>query len=359
MVVKEPHCDRMNVDELIHSHVPTAEVESEHAGELSYVLPREMSSHFEQLFTEMELKQKDLGIGSFGISVTTMEEVFLKVGEDPNSPDASASYGSTGSVQHRINTSDSDTEDAGNSQLTDIPGVRPENTQLNTGIRLLWQQFRAMLVKRLLYSKRYKTAIITQLLLPFVFTLVGLILSRTQPSPGNSEPIVLTTAQYEDNYVGFHIKKSLENKDRLMADRLSSFYSSQFTGTDSTPYNVTKQDLVDYLHLEWNRTGFSFNTKYLVGASFESDSSGNVSVVGWFNNQAFHAVEIALTCIDNAIMGVYSGGNYTINVTNHPLPRTVQQVTDDLNVYVICLFISFVYSLFIYLSVYLFRKTNA
>ena len=37
---------------------------------------------FEALFTDLENQKHVLGITSFGASVTTMEEVFLKVGED-------------------------------------------------------------------------------------------------------------------------------------------------------------------------------------------------------------------------------------------------------------------------------------
>ena len=49
--------------------------------ELSFVLPSESSSRFEGLFTEIEQRRNDLGISSYGASVTTMEEVFIKVGE--------------------------------------------------------------------------------------------------------------------------------------------------------------------------------------------------------------------------------------------------------------------------------------
>ena len=34
------------------------------------------------MFRELEAHQKELGINSFGVSITTMEEVFLKVGEE-------------------------------------------------------------------------------------------------------------------------------------------------------------------------------------------------------------------------------------------------------------------------------------
>jgi len=53
--------------------------------ELSFILPSEATGKFEELFTELETRRKDLGIASYGASVTTMEEVFLKVGEEMDS----------------------------------------------------------------------------------------------------------------------------------------------------------------------------------------------------------------------------------------------------------------------------------
>ena len=76
-LVKEPHCNAPSITQLVRSHVPQAEVTSR-AAELSYVLPKESSAHFEGLFTELEANKQQLGVASFGASVTTMEEVFLK-----------------------------------------------------------------------------------------------------------------------------------------------------------------------------------------------------------------------------------------------------------------------------------------
>ena len=53
--------------------------------ELSFILPSEATGKFEQLFNELETRRKDLGIASYGASVTTMEEVFLKVGKEMDS----------------------------------------------------------------------------------------------------------------------------------------------------------------------------------------------------------------------------------------------------------------------------------
>ena len=53
--------------------------------ELSFILPSEARGKFEELFLELETRRKELGIASYGASVTTMEEVFLKVGEEMDS----------------------------------------------------------------------------------------------------------------------------------------------------------------------------------------------------------------------------------------------------------------------------------
>ncbi|KAL5014841.1 hypothetical protein ScPMuIL_009111 [Solemya velum] len=66
---------------MIKSHIQTAQLETEISAEIVYLLPFDQSAKFEKLFTEIEQKSSELGISSFGTSATTMEEVFLKVGE--------------------------------------------------------------------------------------------------------------------------------------------------------------------------------------------------------------------------------------------------------------------------------------
>uniref|UniRef100_A0A8C6FWC1 ABC transporter domain-containing protein n=1 Tax=Moschus moschiferus TaxID=68415 RepID=A0A8C6FWC1_MOSMO len=78
IMVKDPHCDVKEISELIKYHVPEARLENDVAAELSFILPKEYANRFEDLFTEMEDRQEELGIASFGISITTMEEVFIK-----------------------------------------------------------------------------------------------------------------------------------------------------------------------------------------------------------------------------------------------------------------------------------------
>ena len=77
-IVKQPECNVANTTDLIQTHVPEAKLENNVGAELSYILPHERVPVFEALFTEMEDRKDELGISSYGASVTTMEEVFLR-----------------------------------------------------------------------------------------------------------------------------------------------------------------------------------------------------------------------------------------------------------------------------------------
>ena len=76
--MKNSLCIAENILEVIKTHVPEVQLESNVGAELSFVLPKEQSARFEELFADLEQNQDSLGIGSFGVSVTTLEEVFLK-----------------------------------------------------------------------------------------------------------------------------------------------------------------------------------------------------------------------------------------------------------------------------------------
>ncbi|KAE9002859.1 ABC transporter A family member 1 [Phytophthora rubi] len=66
---------------LVQQHVPQAIVASDIGTELTFQLPFEASPGFPALFRDLESRQNQLGILSFAISVTTLEEIFLKVAE--------------------------------------------------------------------------------------------------------------------------------------------------------------------------------------------------------------------------------------------------------------------------------------
>ena len=75
-------------------------------------------------------------------------------------------------------------------------------TALNTGVRLWVQQFWAMVVKRALNTFRHFGIIVSQLILPMVFVLLGLVFLKTLPSRLANDPPRPLTLKESSPYTG-------------------------------------------------------------------------------------------------------------------------------------------------------------
>lgn len=80
-LVKESKCITQAIERIVKSYVPKAEIVTDVGMELSFILPSNEAAKFPDLFDKLENNREVLGISSYGISITTMEEVFIKVGE--------------------------------------------------------------------------------------------------------------------------------------------------------------------------------------------------------------------------------------------------------------------------------------
>jgi ATP-binding cassette subfamily A (ABC1) protein 3 len=63
---------------VIHQTVPEAQIMSEMGSVLCYTLPSEQTKKFPDLFEILERDKQMLGISSIGVSITTLDEVFLR-----------------------------------------------------------------------------------------------------------------------------------------------------------------------------------------------------------------------------------------------------------------------------------------
>ena len=77
-LLKREGCVVEKITGVIKQHIPDAEIKSEMGSVLSYSLPSEQTSKFPQLFDTVEKNKERLDFTSIGVSITTLEEVFLK-----------------------------------------------------------------------------------------------------------------------------------------------------------------------------------------------------------------------------------------------------------------------------------------
>ncbi|GAB9477940.1 Abc transporter a family member 1, partial [Globisporangium polare] len=81
VVKAESGCNDNNLIAFIQSFVPNAQVLSNVGSEIAFQLPLSSSTEFAVMFAEMDSRLASLGLLSYGVSVTTLEEVFIKVAE--------------------------------------------------------------------------------------------------------------------------------------------------------------------------------------------------------------------------------------------------------------------------------------
>mmetsp|Transcript_25624 Transcript_25624/g.41329 ORF Transcript_25624/g.41329 Transcript_25624/m.41329 type:complete len:244 (-) Transcript_25624:3060-3791(-) len=80
-ITKKEGADSKRIKELVNKSIPKSEILSNVAGEISFQLPKASSRNFADLFDEIDKNLETLGVDAYSISVTTLEEVFVRVGE--------------------------------------------------------------------------------------------------------------------------------------------------------------------------------------------------------------------------------------------------------------------------------------
>uniref|UniRef100_A0A8C5A8T7 ABC transporter domain-containing protein n=1 Tax=Gadus morhua TaxID=8049 RepID=A0A8C5A8T7_GADMO len=331
VIVKDHLCNVSEITRLVHMYVPDATMESCAGAELSYILPKESTSRFELLFAELEMNREELGIASYGASVTTMEEVFLRVGKLVDSSlDIQAIQLPALQYQHERRSNDWTTADdvSSSSGMTDVTDFTDSGTlisedcsniKLNTGAMLYLQQFYAMFLKRALYSWRNWKVMVAQFLVPLVFTVLALVVARSFPSNHAAPQLRLGLGRYGDTRVPVALAPGAAPLSAALADA----YEAQLAAQMGRLVNIT--DFTDYILTQAAKEGGAFNERCVVGASFRGHSNRFAEATAYFNNEGYHTPATALMMVDNALFRRLAGPNASISTGNHPLPRNLSE----------------------------------
>ncbi|XP_041357912.1 phospholipid-transporting ATPase ABCA1-like isoform X2 [Gigantopelta aegis] len=220
-----PGFSPVRVTAFIQKFVKDAKLVEDNTTELCYQLPEEAAhcGNFELLFSQLEQCHHDLGISSFGISDTSLEEVFLKVAEDTDVleeektrcsleasydggkyprpvtrlsfrrkrkfgifPVSKKIYDSSSDLSYKQfddneSVAESDVETAGND------GFSTSKVEKLSGWSLLSRHFVSLFIKRFHHVRRSKKGLVCEIILPAGFVCIALIFSLILP-PFQQEP---------------------------------------------------------------------------------------------------------------------------------------------------------------------------
>eukprot|EP00058_Branchiostoma_floridae_P014634 XP_002600122.1 hypothetical protein BRAFLDRAFT_66631 [Branchiostoma floridae] len=231
-------CVEQKVSKFIRQHVAGAVLLSDTNREISYMLPSEAVKKgcFEKLFSALQSKLDDLDLSSFGLTDTTLEEVFLKVteatGNDlpekeekdsiplPTPPEVSSPPVVTpgdpsmvelempvrGGVSSGVSAGSYDRlmEDGDNiSQQSDEPVEDPicldqegVGSYRLEGCQLAFSQFWGLMIKRFNFSRRNTKALFSQIVLPALFICVAMTVALLVPDIGDYPPLIVLPALF-------------------------------------------------------------------------------------------------------------------------------------------------------------------
>ncbi|XP_064150853.1 ATP-binding cassette sub-family A member 17-like [Loxodonta africana] len=268
-LVRKPRCDTEEIAHLIYHHVPNAVLEASMGEELTFILPKDSTHRFESLFSDLERRQEELGISSFGASVTTMEEVFIR-------------------------------------------------------FYLFCQQFYAMFLKRMTYSWRNWTMMLSvQILVPLVIVIFSLMSFNLKASSMENVPLKLTLKTHGQTIVPFFI-----SQNSSLSSRLSKHFTDMLEAELQIPLEVSGP-VEEFLLQKAEEEPEGFDNRYVVAASIE-DVKGRTVVTALFNNEAYHSPALAVALVDNFLFKLLSGAKASITATNHPQPQTAIETSEDI-----------------------------
>nr|KAG5699338.1 hypothetical protein BaRGS_004275 [Batillaria attramentaria] len=310
IIVKGPNCDVDAVTATVRGEISAAELEAEVGAELSYLLPEDQVSKFPKLFEMIESHEKKLGLTSFGVSATTMEEVFLKVGAsgfteeiDTLSAHSAAENGTAGvkttaSGFTNPNYTDEDKLRSKNPTVSN-GGMENGATAINvpddaatvlsvedgyqrlTGFNVDLSRFYGMFVKKAIHTFRNRVISAVQLALPVLFTIAALTVDKA----------------------------------------LGANYTTLFSGDDEfREINRTKyQDINQYFLNQSDDVGlFTYLKKVVMGADFEpGNGTSGLAATAWYSvgvkgNNIFESFET---------LQVTGDADKQITTVSYPMPK--------------------------------------
>ncbi|NWS77929.1 ABCA1 protein, partial [Crotophaga sulcirostris] len=221
--------DVAQLSALIQKLVPGSRLVEDIGHEVLFVLPYSGAKDgaFGDLFRELDTRLGDLGISSYGISDTTLEEIFLKVAQDARVEAGTAGktpgswlelsfgvQGGQGDAQHGGMLGPCPSPGLGTNPLSALAAEEPQETDLLQGAAgqawhrvrgwaLTRQQLRALFIKRMLHARRSTRGFFAQIVLPAVFVCIALLFSLIVPPFGKYPPLRLEPWMYGQQFTFF------------------------------------------------------------------------------------------------------------------------------------------------------------
>mmetsp|Transcript_22435 Transcript_22435/g.36763 ORF Transcript_22435/g.36763 Transcript_22435/m.36763 type:complete len:908 (-) Transcript_22435:925-3648(-) len=335
-ITKKEGADSKRIKELVNKSIPKSEILSNVAGEISFQLPKASSRNFADLFDEIDKNLETLGVDAYSISVTTLEEVFVRVGEGVNR---------TKHIEAKVSSEEASLEKkqdhkvismktSNNNAIIDAKVIEVSKEEVPMG-----RMFTALIMKRWLSSKRNINIWLWQLVYPTLIIIAGIGLLRLGLDNFRRD-ISLSTDQYNSPLrvpVGSSSFAPLISVDssNLPLLNVTTPEGDSLTQTENCQFNPSNLvdsivDMSRYLLCTW--TSFK-ETRYGAYVNLGSNIIGTLDAEGrtrlrtiFHNTTGTYASVIYLNILNTATYrSTVEDNSVSMDATLSAWPRTREQ----------------------------------
>ncbi|XP_050517580.1 phospholipid-transporting ATPase ABCA3-like isoform X2 [Diabrotica virgifera virgifera] len=309
---KAKTCNPHKVTELLKKFIPEIEIHSNVGSELTYLLSENNAPVFEAMLKQIEQESNELGIRSYGISLTTMEEVFMKVGADHG--------------QEEIYNEKQKKDKKEKNPILTSADLGPESLSpsYTGGLHLIVNQFVAMLMKKIIGTFRSWVLLAIQIFLPMINVIIVMSV------PSGSVPSVLPAMPL--NLARFTDPITLIERFDDPQNYTNNFYGV-LNGYGMSPTNI---DNITRIMLDLTATNPNVvRRSYIIGSTFTEQEfefgiikTIHPVITAWFNNDPYHSPGIALGMALSSVYNHYTNGH--IEFVNKPLPFKAATQIDNI-----------------------------
>ncbi|KAI1307987.1 Phospholipid-transporting ATPase ABCA3 [Halotydeus destructor] len=309
-VAKGVGYDGQAVEELVKQYFPRGGMRSEIDTEVIFALESQNgqtdSSKLPDFFRRLEQLKPKLGVASFGLSLTTLEDVFLKVGEMESSNEETQSTDST-SILRDHDDVNYQTHTSQETLNLDPNDARPERVE---GHALMYQRFKGLFLKRVHFGKRYWPMLTMQMAIPAIVFGLAMFLSNylMSESSGPAQLEVTAIKRLYGDTNGFVEAKNLTHFESVGEEQGIKF--------DHIEPNV---NVSTYLLDVADKVGLNdYIRKNLFGATLDQEGD-NETYNLWYQFEAYHTLPAAVNMLYESRLNQLTGENNHIDVTSVPL----------------------------------------
>ncbi|EAR86885.2 ABC transporter family protein (macronuclear) [Tetrahymena thermophila SB210] len=357
IVKKNPTDPSVPIIQFVKSVIPSSKLVSDVSAEVSFQLNNESLPQFAKLFNDLDQQLDKLSVQSYGISITTLEEVFLRVAhlkdeikekkrkqlqeqakQKENNINNKANLDNKknqnlemslreGENNNNINNPEKnyklpsvDEIECENKQagLLGVDNFDLNNVRITKKRELFFIHLKALIIKRLIYFKRDIRSLLCEIVLPCIVVIFGLslaLVSFLKDQPG----VLLNSSLYENNLPTIVSSSSLSFSQQI--DQI----------LDHFPLNNKKQnfefekkyDISDIN--QWDEYNFSKRGVDRIGSYYVKSITPDMlkyQYITELNTIARDSSGVYVNAMNQAIINSYL--QYKSKVNNQPTARKIQ-----------------------------------